>query len=1029
MVKQIKLVVCLALCLGFLVCWRAVGSPDFTARAQQANAVDFKRDIEPIFQARCYQCHSAKKVSAQLRLDNQKLALKGGVSGAVIVPGQSAASRLLHRVSGQGDEARMPLNGEPLTTAQIELLRRWIDQGAPWPDDGKAAEDAALPKHWAFVTPVRPPLPVVKNKAWVRTPIDQFILAQLEQRSLPTSPAAGRETLLRRLSLDLTGLPPTLKEVDDFLADASPQAYEKAVERLLASPHYGERWGRWWLDAARYADSNGFEKDRSRSIWPYRDWVIKAFNDDKPFDQFTIEQLAGDLLPDATIEQRVATGFLRNSMLNEEGGVDPEQFRVEGLLDRVDAIGKAFLGLTVACAQCHNHKFDPIAQREYYQFYAFLNSDDEPEIEAPDADVAKKRAEITAQINHIEDNLLTQTPDLPGRLAAWENEMKQYEGQWTVLEDTSIFASFGVKFDKLEDGSYIAKGDNSTANNYKVVARTKQPSITGFRLELLTDPNLPRTGPGRAADGSFYVSEFVVEAGGQSGQAEKIKLAAASADFALPTYKVSNLIDGNEKTHWSSDAGPGRRNQDRKLVFVPASPLNHAGGVTLNFQIISKFDETISWGKPNIGRFRLSVTSAANPQADPVPAAVRSLLAIPATKRTPEQQRLIFSFYRTTVPEWAAVNAKIDELLNGWPYGAVTLALAARPTPRQTHIFRRGDWKRPAEAVTPGTPAVLPPLPAAAPRNRLGLGRWIVDKNNPLTPRVIVNRIWQHYFGQGLVTTPEDFGARCEKPSHPDLLDWLAREFVDKGWSIKHIHRVIVHSATYRQSSKLTTQLQEVDPGNVLLARAPRQRVEAETIRDLALSASGLLSPKLGGPSVYPPIPDGVLSLGYGAPMKWETASGADRYRRAMYTFWKRAVPYPSLLVFDAPNADASCTRRISSNTPLQALTTLNDQMFMEAAQALALRAFKEAGADDRTKMIYAFRLCTGRRPDDWELKELLALLAEQQAYFKGRTAAAVYVSAADLSKLTEDVDLHQVAPWVMVARVLLNLDETITKE
>ncbi len=1030
MAKKIKLFVCLGTIAGL----SAALLGDLSARlaSAQTGSVDFRRDIEPIFRANCYGCHGEKKASAQLRLDNKQLAMRGGISGAVIVPGRSKESRIVHRMLGEGGEAQMPFGGAPLKAEQIELIRKWIDEGAAWPEDASASA-ARIEKHWAFVAPSRPPVPEVKNKAWARNPIDNFILAGIEKQGWGPSPEASRETLIRRLSLDLTGLPPSLDEIDDFLADNSQRAYERLVERLLASPHYGERWGRWWLDAARYADTNGFEKDLPRSIWPYRDWVIKAFNRDLPFDQLTIEQLAGDLLPAPTLDQRIATGFLRNSMLNQEGGVDPEQFRVEGLIDRVDAIGKAFLGLTINCAQCHAHKFDPISQTEYFRFYAFLNNDDEPEIEVPDEKVTKKRAEILSKIAKIEDELIAKTPDLPKRMAEWEQQAKQPWPEWTVLTDTEIYAAFGVKFDKLEDGSYLAKGDNATSNNYRVTARTKLKGITSFQLELLTDPNLPRTGPGRAPDGSFFVSEFIVEAApsDKPDAVEKVVLNEATADFAHKDFPVSNTIDGNQKTHWSSDAGPVRRNQDRRIVFAAKNKVGFDGGTTLKLQLLQKRDEAIitAGTQPNIGRFRVSVTTAPNPKADPLPASLRLILDVPANKRTKEQQREVFDFYRATVKEWDEANAKIDELIRDWPYGPTTLALERRRWLRETRIFRRGDWKRPGDAVTPDTPAILHPYPKDAPRNRLGLAQWIVDKNNPLTARVIVNRIWQQYFGAGLVATPEDFGARCERPSHPELLDWLAREFIESGWRVSQVHRLIVNSATYRQSSKVTPKLQAVDPANRWLARAPRLRVEAEVVRDVAMAASGLLSRRVGGPPVFTPIPDGVLSLGFGQAMRWETATGGDRYRRAIYTFWKRAVPYPSLAVFDAPIADSSCARRIRSNTPLQALTTLNDQMFLEAAQGMALRVFKEGGATDRSKMIYAFRLCTGRHPDQFELQKLLILLGQQYPYFKNNTAAAVYVTAADLNSIPPGIDLEKVAPWVMVARVLLNLDETITKE
>jgi hypothetical protein len=1037
MTRKIKLAVCLVIFAGLFAALFH-GSLLWPISAQTPS-VDFRREIEPIFRANCYSCHGEKKASSQLRLDSKPLAMKGGISGAVILPGNSKDSRLMKRILGEGDETRMPLGGGPLKADQVELIRKWIEQGAVWPEDPQSAirnPQSAIPQHWAFVKPVRPAPPQVQNKAWARTPIDAFILDRLEKQKLAPSPEADKITLIRRLSLDLTGLPPTIEEVDRFVKDNAEDAYARLVDRLLASPHYGERWGRWWLDAARYADTNGFEKDRARSIWPYRDWVIKAFNQDLPFDRFTIEQLAGDLLPNPTLDQRVATGFLRNSMLNQEGGVDPEQFRVEGIIDRVDAVGKAFLGLTINCAQCHNHKFDPIAQSEYYRFYAFLNNDDEPAIEVPDEKIKEKRKEISSKVAKMEDDLVAGAADLHERMAAWEEGVRNQDAKggakWTPLTDTEIFAAFGVKFDKLEDGSFVAKGDNATTNNYIVKAKTKLKNITGVRVEFLTDPNLPRGGPGRAPDGSFYFSEFSVEAAplGLPDAVEKVALGNVTADFESPDFPARNVIDGNLKTHWSSDAGPVKRNQSRQFVFETQKAVGYDGGALLTFQLAQKRDDTIDTEQrqPNIGRFRISVTDAPHPKADPLPATIRSILAIPIARRTREQRREVFDFYRSIDPALADANRKIDELMRDWPFGPTTLALVTRGVPRETHLFKRGDWKRPGDAVSPGVPAALHPFPKDAPPNRLGLAKWIVDKNNPLTSRVIVNRIWQQYLGQGLVSTPEDFGARCEKPSHPELLDWLAVEFVESGWSIKHIHRLIVNSAVYRQSSKVTPQLLEVDPYNRWLARAPRIRVESEIVRDIALAASGLLSQKIGGPSVFPPLPAGVMDLAYGG-FRWENATGEDRYRRGMYTFWKRTVPYPSMATFDSPNGDFSCTRRVRSNTPLQALTTLNDTTFVEAAQALTLRIWKEGGADDRSKLIYGFKLCVSREPDSFELQKLTELLESQKNYFEGRTSAAVYLTAIDLNKIPEELDLHKVAPWTLVARVLLNMDETITKE
>ncbi len=1016
-----------------LLLWLAV--PGVPARAAApaplppaaGRKVDFTRDIRPILASRCYQCHGPEKQKAELRLDTRAGGLKGGEAGPVIVPGQSARSLLVQLVVGMDPDKRMPAKGPLLTAEQIGLLRAWIDQGAVWPEVPGAVQVVAKVDHWAFKAPVRPALPAVRERGWPRNPIDRFVLARLEKEKLAPSPRADRVTLIRRLSLDLLGLPPTPREIDAFVADRRPDAYDRLVERLLASPHYGECWGRHWLDVARYADTNGYEKDLPRSIWPYRDWVIDALNRDLPYDQFTIEQLAGDLLPNATLEQRVATGFLRNSMVNEEGGIDPEQFRMQGIIDRMDALGKAFLGLTINCAQCHNHKYDPIAQREYYQLFAFLNDQDEPSLEVPSAAQLAQRAEIRRQVTALEDQLRHEDPDLPTRQAAWEQAVRGRRGDWQVLTPDTWFGGNGAKFEKQDDESLLSTGSNPPDSTYVVTVRTHLQHLSGFRLEALTDPNLPRFGPGRSKTGNFVLSEFKVEATplDAPSRTNEVALRHATADFSQPDFPVTNAIDGDVKTGWAVDAGPGRLNQNRKAVFETKEDVGAASGTLLTFTLQQKFGQ-----EHTLGRFRLSATTAARPlEADPVPSQVREMLSVPPGQRTPEQARAIFSVFRLTDPKCAKVNQAIDKLMDGWPSGPTTLVLLERKHPRVTAILKRGQWNQPGEVVTPGVPAILPPLPKGAPLNRLTLAHWLVDRENPLVARVIVNRVWQAYFGEGLVTTPEDFGMRADPPSHPELLDWLACELMDRGWSIKAIHRLIVHSATYQQDSRLTPALAARDPYNRLLARGPRFRVEAETVRDIALAASGLLSPKIGGPSVYPPIPDGVLSLGYGSPMPWPTSTGEDRYRRAMYTFWKRSVPYPSLLIFDAPNADVACARRVRSDTPLQALTTLNDTVFEEAAQALALRVWREGGPSSRDRVIYAFRLCVGRKPTRAELHEVLGLLNEYWDYFENRTAAAVEVAAPDRRQPPPDVNLHRVAAWTLVARVLLNLDETITNE
>ncbi len=888
-------------------------------------------------------------------------------------------------------------------------------------------EDPAARNHWAFKAPVRPALPAVKNQKWVHNPIDRFVLARLEQEKLAPSPQADRVTLVRRLHLDITGLPPSLKEVDDFVADRSPDAYEKLVERLLASPHYGERWGRHWLDAARYADSNGFEKDLARSIWPYRDYVINAFNRDLPFDQFATEQLAGDLLPNPTLDQKVATGFLRNSMINEEGGVDPEQFRIEGIIDRMDAMGKAFLGLTVNCCQCHNHKYDPIAQKEYYQLFAFLNNDDEPQMEVPSAEQQNERDAILKKIAQIEDESMAKYPDVAQKMDAWEKAMRDVPGEWEVLDPEKYFGAVGTKFVKLKDKSLLAGASNPPISEYTISARTHLTNITGFRLEALRDPNLPSYGPGRAPNGNFVLSEFRVDAAPVSDttKTNRIALQHATADFSQDSFPVTAALDasGTNKAGWGAEDLPGRRNLNRRAVFETKQPLGFEGGTQITFTLRQSFG-----GQHCIGRLRMSVTTRKGPlQADPLSTHAREILDVPKEHRTKEQQRELFSFYRRTDERFADAIKRIDEAQAKWPDAPKTLVLIAKQDDlRETHIFKRGDWRKPDELVTPGVPGILNPMGPSEPRNRLGLAHWLVDRKHPTLARVIVNRMWQEYFGRGLVPTAEDLGTQGEKPSHPELLDWLATEFMDSGWSMKHMHRLIVTSATYRQSSVISPKMWEHDQYNRVLARGPRVRVDSEIIRDIAVSAAGLLEDKIGGPSVYPPIPDGVLGLGYGAPMKWEVSG---RYRRAMYTFWKRTVPYPSMVVFDSPTGDQACPRRLRSNTPLQALTTLNDPVFVDAAQALAMRVWKEGGKTDDARADYAFRLCTGRKPSQGEEKNVLELLHDQTGYFEDRTMKAVEVASRDPKNPPGDVNLHKVAAWTMVARVLLNLDETITKE
>lgn len=1042
--------------LAALCAWLGIADPAWAA-------ADFRGDVQPILSARCFECHGAAKQKAGLRLDQKSSALRGGESGKpVVVAGQPGESPLFQRVTSSDADQVMPPKGERLSTAQIALIRSWIEEGAAWPDDAPTASRAA--SHWAFKAPTRPQPPAVKDRRWARNAIDAFVLKRLEQERLRPSSEADRVTLIRRLSLDLIGLPPSVAEVDAFVKDRRADAYDALVERLLASPHYGERWGRHWLDAARYADSDGFEKDKPRFIWKYRDYVIDALNRDLPYDQFVIEQIAGDLLPGATQDQIVATGFLRNAMLNEEGGVDPEQFRTDGLFDRMDAIGKSVLGLTIQCCQCHDHKYDPMTQEEYYRMFAFLNNDHESFAVAYSPEEQRRAADLRRQMRDVEEALRHANPGWEERMARWEESVRDNQPEWVVVSCINA-GDNGERFYYYTDGSIRAASYAPTQWTAHFRGTNALPSIGAFRLEQLTDPNLPCRGPGRSIWGMAALSEFKVEARDASNPTNKVtvKFVKATADFENaakllePEFQSENrkqkggdkrtygpvafAIDGDAETAWGIDAGPGRRNVPRQAVFLPDKPVAFAAGAILDFQLQQNHggDNSDDNENHNLGRFLLSVSSATNAVADPVPPGVREILRLPRDQRTPLQVATVFSHWRTTVPKFKEANDRIEALWKQWPEGAPTLTLAMRAGAgpgnerRETRIFKRGDWLKPAKEVSAGTPAFLHPLPASAEANRLTLARWLVDPKSPTTARVLVNRVWQTYFGVGLVETPEDFGLQSPAPSHPELLDWLACEFMEQGWSLKKLHRLIVSSATYRQASRVTPLLYEKDRYNRLLARGSRFRVEGEIVRDVALSASGLLNAAIGGPSVYAPSPRFLYTppASYG-PKVWSEATGPDRYRRGLYTFRFRSVPYPVLQNFDAPNGDFSCVRRQRSNTPLQALTTLNEVLFVECAQALARRTLEQGGGSDDAKIEHAFRSVVSRAPTREEKAELRGLLERQR-----RRIADGWTNAKELAKLDGDAqrDLPKnttptdAAAFTAVARVILNLDEAITRE
>jgi mono/diheme cytochrome c family protein len=975
--------------------------------AQASERVDFNREIRPILSEYCFVCHGpdAKTREADLRLDTRDGALADLGGYAALVPGKPDESQLLGRIVTDDPDERMPPaeTEKELSPAQITTIRRWIEQDAPYR------------RHWSL-EPIRRELPpAVKNESWPLGSIDRFILARLEKSGITPSPEADRYTLIRRVYLDLIGLPPSPEEVDVFVRDDSPAAYERVVDRLLSNPHFGERWGRYWLDQARYADSHGYTNDNERVMWPYRDWVIEAFNRDLPFDRFTIEQLAGDLLPDPSSDQLVATGFHRNTLINTEGGTKADQFRVEQVKDRVDTTGVVWMGLTVGCAKCHSHKYDPIEQAEYYELYAFFNSTADqnsvsPTIPIQTAQQKRELDDLQGEISRLKQRLEQPDSERDARRAAWERELAGMAGeppQWVPL-DTEATSRHGAIFEKLDDGSLLVSGANQPNDLYSVTAHAPIETVRAVRLEALTHPSLPKTGPGRAGNGNLVLSD--VRLVGPDGKPKPF--ASASADHSQPSFDVAGAIDEDPKSGWAINQAPeGGVNHNRVAKFVLAASLRFEPGA--KFELAMTFNNGAS--AYNLGRFRLSVSSVVPSGSDV--ADLARIAAIAPDKRTDDERKDLGQAFERADPQLAPLRTELkqlesrhEQLRKQVPSAMVMRELA---TPRATHVQVRGDFLRPSDRVEPDVPDALPPLPPSdRQRTRLDLARWITGADHPLTARVRVNRIWMRLFGRGFVETENDFGIQGSPPTHPELLDWLAGEFREQDWSTKKLLRLIVTSATYRQSSRARTDLAEIDPRNELLARQSRLRVEAEIVRDLALAASGLLSDKIGGPSVYPPQPDGVYAFTQ-VKKNWRTSQGEDRYRRGIYTFFYRSAPHPMLTTFDVPKFNQTCTRRDRSNTPLQSLTVANDAAMFEMARALAARVLREIPADqgDDARLTRAFRVCFARLPEDRELARLREYLEREQARYR------------------EDTKADAATAWTSVARVLMNLDEFITRE
>ncbi|MFN3322988.1 MAG: DUF1553 domain-containing protein [Bryobacteraceae bacterium] len=1037
--------------------------PSSLNAAEPSRKVDFLREVRPILSDNCFTCHGPDEGTrmAGVRLDTREGAFAAGPSGPLIVPGNPDASRIVARVAHEKEPLRMPppAAGPRLNEKQVELIRRWIEQGAEWST------------HWAYVPPARPEPPSVRQPGWPRNPIDNFILARLEKEGLKPSPEADRRTLIRRLTLDLTGLPPTPAEVEAFVRDRSPDAYEKLVDRLLASPHYGERMAMQWLDLARYADSHGFHIDSHRDMWRWRDWVIDAFNRNMPYDRFAVEQLAGDLLPSPTVEQRLATGFNRNHMINFEGGAIPEEYHVEYVVDRVETTATAFLAMTMGCARCHDHKYDPIKQKEFYQFAAFFNNIDEkgldgqrgnaaPLLALPTPEQAERKAETERLIPELEKQI--ESPEIQAAYEAWQqtaaDSLPQPTRQGLVahyefdgsLADTSGRYQHGRSL--RDDPAFPASPSGGQAVDMS--GRSE--------VELAALP-LPKTVTFWFRTGARTGKTGILARMDSEGRGWEIFL---DEPFAIPRLRQRAAFVIRKVERWPDRVWEARtkhppvvrgyRGADLGWFHVAiAGETFYLNGRPVELEItrntLSQPFEEVD-GPVTIGgrreadrlrgrlddlRFYDRVLTAGEIETIRTSAPLLAHLTLPAAKRAKEHEAALRQWYlRHAAPEETrALYARLEQLKNEaedleWEIPTV-MVMQELETPRDAFVLARGDYRNPTEKVSPAVPAFLPPLPDEAPRNRLGLAQWLVSPDHPLTSRVAVNRFWQIYFHTGLVKTAEDFGSQGEPPSHPELLDWLAAEFVRTGWDVKAMQRLIVTSATYRQVSRSTPALNERDPENRLLARGPRFRLPAEIVRDTALAVGGLLVPEVGGPPVLPYQPPGIWEeLAFGAEFSaqvYQQSHGKDLYRRSMYTFWKRTAPPAALATFDAPDREKCIARRPLTNTPLQALVLLNDPTYVEAARALAARILREAKGSRRVE--HGFLLATGRRPNRQESSLLSGLARQQLAAYRSNPKMAKLLLSVGESEPAPGFDPVELAAWTMVASTILNLDETITKE
>jgi hypothetical protein len=1005
--------------------------------------VEFNRDIRPLLSDNCFACHGPdkNKREADLRLDTQEGLLGAVDQPGVVKPNDPDASELFRRITSSDPDERMPPpdSGKQLSPRTISLIRRWIEQGAPW--EG----------HWAFLPIRRPTPPQIEADGFVQNPIDAFILHTLRAQGLNPSPEADRVTLIRRLSFDLTGLPPTAEEVDAFVNDSDPEAYARLVSRLLNSPHYGERMAVWWLDLVRYADSVGYHGDQPVSISPFRDYVIRAFNHNKPFDQFTIEQLAGDLLPDRTTEQLVASGYNRLGMMSAEGGVQDKEYLAKYIAERVRNASGVWLGTTMGCAECHDHKYDPFTTRDFYQFEAFFadiqerglyagahaSGDWGPRIQVPTPEQAQRLAQLDDQIGHLKKVLETPTEELAAAQAPWE----QAQPHWHVLRPDSLASTAGATLTLRDDGSIVASGAAPATDTYTLTINNPPPAINALRLEVLPDDSLPQKGPGRAKNGNFVLTEVVAQwqpAGDAPKQSIPLRNASATyeqtgAGEKTPYGKwtAAGAIDGDAqgKTYgWAILEQVGR---PQVAVFETAGETRLDGPGTLSLALLQNHDNP----GHTLGRFRISVTASPPPlrAAHRLPDNIEAALAVPAQQRTAEQTQAIAAYYRSLSPllqpardqlqQLEAARAEFEKRI------PTTLVTAAVP-PRTIRILPRGNWMdERGEIVTPAVPHFLPPLEATARRlTRLDLARWLVAPDNPLTARALVNRLWKLFFGAGLSRRLDDLGAQGDWPSHPLLLDYLAGDLIDNGWDIKRLVRRIVTSATYRQSSQTSPRLHQIDPQNRYLARQSRFRLDAEFVRDNALAVSGLLVRRIGGPSVFPYQPPGYWAYLNFPTREWQNGTGDELYRRGLYTHWQRQYLQPSLLAFDAPCREECTPDRARSNTPLQSLVLLNDATYVEAARAMAELVLRQGGSSPAERLAWAFRRTLSRLPGPSELRVLEPLLEAHLRHYRENRGAAEQLLSVGARPKPSDLDVAELAAWTSACRVLLNLHETITR-